>query len=653
MNVEDHRTFEPAEPMRLMSRLSVALAIVAALAATDARAETPASVDPAKIEAFVDGAVREAMRAEKIAGISVAIVDRSGVVMTRGYGAAAFEPYRRVDADTLFRVGSISKTPVWIAIMQLIEDGKLSLDDPINDHLPPTLRIPDEGFQKPILVRHLMTHTAGFEDSFEGLFVHDPTKLLPLDQSLAVHRVHRLREPGTLAVYSNYGAALAGALLANIAGETWQDYAERRILRPLGMATATYREPYPENVATALGLPAPMSPETLAKTTNGFSWSAGAYHTQAFEYVSNDAPAGAMSASANDMAAYMQALLEPERMAKAGVLKAETALALREPLFANTPELGARLHGFFDLSATRGRRGFGHGGALVFQKSTMEIYPDEGVAIFMSVNTPNGQALLDKLPGLLLDFFYPKTNPSPPPAEEAKAEGAKVAGVYRSLRVPSFRSEAAMVRYFSSFAVRALPSGNIVVGGDRRYKPLGGGVFAAIADHERIAFHEQDGRMRLFDSSGVFPSDRVGFFETERWLHWIAGLAAALGLLANAEAVERLVRGDRRGRRAIVVLDALSLLWLAAGATLLAGAHAWAKSDSSYLFDYPGFLYPIACWALLVAAIATPVAAGLAFVWLRPTEWSRWLWFRNLATLAVYAALIATLFEWRLLGFNS
>jgi CubicO group peptidase (beta-lactamase class C family) len=636
-----------------MLRLPLALAMVAALAGAEARAQTPAPVDHAKIETFVDGAVREAMRADKIAGVSVAIVDRAGVVMTRGYGAAAFEPYRKVDADTLFRVGSISKTPVWIAIMQLVEGGKLSLDDPINDHLPPELRVPDEGFQKPILVRHLMTHTAGFEDSIEGLFVHDPTKLLPLDQSLVVHRVHRVREPGTLAVYSNYGAALAGALVANVAGEPWQDYAERRVLRPLGMASATYREPYPETVATALGLPAPMPLETLAKTTNGFSWSAGAYRSQAFEYVSNDAPAGAMSASANDMAAYMQALLDPERMAKAGVLNTETGLALREPLFANTPELGARLHGFFDLSATRGRRGFGHGGALVFQKSTMEVYPDEGVAIFISVNTPNGGALLDKLPGLLLDFFYPKTNPPPPPlaAEDAKAEGAKVVGVYRALRVPSFRSEAAIVRYFNTFAVRVLPSGNIVVGGDRRYKPLGGGVFAAIADHGRIAFHEQDGRMRLFDSSGVFPSDRIGFFETGRWLRWIAGAAAAFGLWAIAAAVERRVRGDRRGRRAIVVLDALSLLWLAAGATFLAGADAWAKSGASFLFDYPGFLYPIACWALLAAAVATPVAAGLAFVWLRPTEWSRWLWFRNLATLAVYAALIATLFEWRLLGF--
>ena len=119
----------------LRSLMSLALAI--ALGAADAVAQTQGPVERAKMEGFVDGAVREAMRAETIAGASVAIVDRAGVVMARGYGAAAFEPYRKVDPDTLFRVGSISKTPVWIAIMQLVEEGKLSLDDPINDRLTP------------------------------------------------------------------------------------------------------------------------------------------------------------------------------------------------------------------------------------------------------------------------------------------------------------------------------------------------------------------------------------------------------------------------------------------------------------------------------------------------------------------------------------
>ena len=315
--------------------------------------------------------------------------------------------------------------------MQLVEQGKLSLDDPINDRLPPSLRIPDDGFHKPILVRHLMTHTAGFEDSLEDLFVPDPEKLLSLDESLAALIVSTAcaspeRSPSTRTTARRSPARSS----PTSTGEPWQDYAERRILRPLGMATATYREPYPERIAAARGLTAadvardPRQDDERVLLVGGRLSQA-----QPFEYVTNYAPVAAMSASANDMAAYLQALLDPERMAKAGVLKAETALALREPLFPNTPELAPVLHGFLELGATRGRRGFGHSWiAVAFQKSTMEIYPEEGFAIFLSANTPAGGTLLDELPELLLDALLPDD-----PSDAATREGPASGGSRRSL----------------------------------------------------------------------------------------------------------------------------------------------------------------------------------------------------------------------------
>src|SRR5215469_16125144 len=93
----------------------------------------PTALDRARVEAFTDGLVLSAMRSGHIAGVGVAVVDRTGIVLTKGYGTAA--PGRAADSDTLFRVGSISKTGTWIALMQLVEQGKLKLDDPINKHL--------------------------------------------------------------------------------------------------------------------------------------------------------------------------------------------------------------------------------------------------------------------------------------------------------------------------------------------------------------------------------------------------------------------------------------------------------------------------------------------------------------------------------------
>jgi hypothetical protein len=136
-----------------------------------------------------------------------------------------------------------------------------------------------------------------------------------------------------------------------------------------------------------------------------------------------------------------------------------------------------------------------------------------------------------------------------------------------------------LIRYVSKFAVRALPSGNIVIAGDARYKPLGNGVFGSITVPARIAFHELVGRMRMFDSWGVSPADRIGFFESGRWLRWIGGATAALALWAIVAAVGRFIRGDRRGRAAAMVLDALSMLWLAAGALLLVGVRLWNRGQ--------------------------------------------------------------------------
>ena len=167
------------------------------------------SIDPRELEAFVDASVHTAMHADDIAGVGVAIIDASGPILIKGYGMASRD--RAVDADTLFPVQSISKTLVWIALMQLIEQGQVSLEDPINVHLPKSLQIPDEGFS-PILIRDLIDHTAGFEDSaFGHLFVDRPEKLLPLGDYLTHFRVHRVREPGKIQIYSNYGAARSAA----------------------------------------------------------------------------------------------------------------------------------------------------------------------------------------------------------------------------------------------------------------------------------------------------------------------------------------------------------------------------------------------------------------------------------------------------------
>src|SRR5258707_8066078 len=135
--------------MRAILRI-ITLAI-AAMVFLDGTPSLAATIDRTRLEAFVDGAVVQAMHDQHIAGMSVAVIDRGGPLLLKGYGIAGHG--RMVGADTLFRVGSISKTVTWTAIMQLVEQGKLSLDDPVNERLPPDLQIPYEGFPEPIRIR--------------------------------------------------------------------------------------------------------------------------------------------------------------------------------------------------------------------------------------------------------------------------------------------------------------------------------------------------------------------------------------------------------------------------------------------------------------------------------------------------------------------
>jgi len=639
----------------------VALALLSggAAAAQTAPAPTaapaPAPLDRARLAAFVDGSVREAMRADHVAGVTVAVVDSGGVALTRGYGLARIGPDVAVDETTLFRVASISKTPTWIAVMQMVEQGKITLDDPINDHLPEALRIPDDGFSEPILVRHLLTHSAGFEDSALGhLFITDANNVLPLESYLQRYRPHRVRPPGTVAVYSNYGASLAGAMVAHVAGVPWDDYVETRILRPLGMATATYREPYDPALVQAHGLPTPIEPGPAARITDGYFWEGGAFARRDFEYITHTAPAGGMSANAVDMAAYMQALLDPARLEAAGVLRAQTALAMREPLFANTdiPNFGPNRHGFLDQWNAAPHMGFGHDGDTIYQHSLMALIPDLRFGLFVSANTAQGARLRTRLLQNILAEFYGITPPAPVRAPDAREQSQRVAGSYLSLRRPYTRSERAIFRVLASnFAVNAEGDLVGVAGGEaRRFIPIGDGVFQDATSAARIAFREVDGRMRYYDPSSAGPADRQGFFETPGWL----GIVALLGLIAAIMSVQNVVRGwfTKTTSATGLALGGLGLVWLIAGGLLGAALAPWLNSDQGVaLFTYPGSVFPLACWALAVAAILTLIVfAAIALRW-RPTGWANWA--RAGFALAAFGLLSLTLWNWGFLGFST
>ncbi len=319
------------------------------------------------LEHFIDGIMVQAITSGETVGATVALVQDGRLLVSRGYGYADFARSEPVQSRvTQFQIGSITKVWVWMAVLQLVEAGTLDLDVDINTYL--------EAFQIPnnmgdsITLRHLMTHTAGFEDQVLGLFVTGPRQVGSLADTLANQIPARVTLPGSLTAYSNYGAALAGHIVEQVSGLSWNEYVQRHILQPLAMNTASGAQP----VAAALL-------QTLSK---GYSMKNGDPQELGALYIPL-APAGAGTATALDMAKLMVELLNPR---STRVLKNTSKAQLINGAYLHHPLINGVTLGMYQRS--RGETtAVGHDGSTMVFNSQMVLWPDANVGLFVATNT--------------------------------------------------------------------------------------------------------------------------------------------------------------------------------------------------------------------------------------------------------------------------
>ncbi|GAA4895947.1 hypothetical protein GCM10025789_11980 [Tessaracoccus lubricantis] len=136
----------------------------------------------------------------------------------------------------LLRVASISKVPVAVSVLQLVERGELDLDAPITDYVDVEL---DTRFETPITMRHLLSHTAGFEDSYRDVMLAPGSEVRPLEQAATVDPPVQIYEPGTVPAYSNYGYTLAAYVVQTVSGQPFEQYVRTEVFDRAGMTTAT------------------------------------------------------------------------------------------------------------------------------------------------------------------------------------------------------------------------------------------------------------------------------------------------------------------------------------------------------------------------------------------------------------------------------
>jgi CubicO group peptidase (beta-lactamase class C family) len=352
--------------------------------------------DPQEVKGFIDPLMNGLMADYHIPGGAIVIVKDGQLLFAKGYGYADVERQIPATSDgSLFRVGSISKVFTWTAVMQLAEQGKLDLNANVNSYLS-HFQIPAT-FPEPITLAHLMTYTAGFEEQMgNGAVYTTQGNYLPLEDFLADKMPARIFPPGQVVAYSNYGTALAGGIVAEVSGEPFEEYVQNHILGPLAMEHSSFLQPLPAELAQDAAV--------------GYGVDdAGIPHAQTFEYL-NVRPAGALSATASDMAHFMIAHLQDGLYGENHILQAASAQDMR------------RQHYVFDESLPGMTRGFAedyhngihfvlHSGTTNLSSSLLALLPDQNLGVFVTFNswapTPKRINLLHEL----LDHYYPAPTP--------------------------------------------------------------------------------------------------------------------------------------------------------------------------------------------------------------------------------------------------
>lgn len=611
----------------------------------------------AELEAFVDGLIRRSMVEDHIAGATIAVVQNGQVVLKKGYGVASLKDRRAVDPDkTLFRIASISKTFTWITLMNEIEAGRMRLDGPVNLYLPEPLQVRGKD-KAPVLLRHLMTHTPGFEDRALGqLFEQDWTRVRPLNDYLRQERPRRVREPGVLPTYSNYGVALAGAAVANVTGKPFEQLVAEEIIFPAGMTRTTFRDARPWRN----DLPAPMSPELAADRSAGFRWTELGWREQAPEMTGHIAPAGGASSTAADMSRYMMLLLGKGTIDGKTIYSPRTADAFSTPMYRPAPHASGWNAGFQDIPLPGGYRGLGHNGATLWFFSNLVVVPDLGLGVFIAVNTDTGAELPSVVPSAIIERFY-----APPPAvpttRPLSAEAAKIyEGDYLGTRRAYRGLEGFIGRMTQRAEVRVTPDGQLALLRDGQSslwnatdKP---GVFKANDSAQTLVFEISDGRATRFFGTPAFAAyERIGFLMSSGLMAWILTLS---GIAAVATLVGIFVRDRRETRqtptqaRANLMQTTQATLWLIALSCV--GAFLGRSNDIAWVFyGWPSGWLVTASACCLVASVLTAITLVMSpVVWRGGRRVDSWTTLRKLAftfTALLYTALAILLALWNFL----
>lgn len=308
-------------------------------------------------------------------GLAVAIVRHDGPEWVAGIGLADVASARSATADTLFRIGSVSKGFTALAILKLVNEGRLSLQDPVHQLAPEVWFENRWENTDPIRVVDLLEHTTGWDDMHGREYAKDAPGISLADALAYDHQSRRSRwRPGTRMAYCNSGPAVAAYIVEKLTGQRFEDYVAQNFFGPMGMRTATYFQPPDAQTATLYHLDG-RSPFPYWNIT--------------FR------PAGAINASANDLAAYLSFYLHRGEANGESIMPASSIERMELPTRNWAARQGMKFgYGLYNYTTLDGGQVYhGHDGGMNGGLTKLVYLPDAGVGYAFSINSGNGEAL--------------------------------------------------------------------------------------------------------------------------------------------------------------------------------------------------------------------------------------------------------------------
>jgi serine beta-lactamase-like protein LACTB len=356
---------------------------------------------------------------KKLPALSIALVDDQKVVWAAGFGFQDSARKIPATAETVYRVGSVSKLFTDVAVMQLVEGGKLDLDEPVAKYIPDFKPVYKEG-EKPITLRMLMSHRSGLirEPPVGNYF--DPTEP-GLEKTVAsLNGIGLIYPPESRIKYSNAAIGVVGYTLEKSQNEKFEKYVQRRVIDALGMKSSSF-------------LP---TPEVKKRLADAVMWTYQGREFPAPTFELGEAPAGCMYSTVLDLAKFQSCLFAGGQVDGKQFLKAETLAEMFRPQFAEKDAKSGFGLGF-SLSEFEGKRRVGHGGAIYGFATTFVALPGEklGVVVVSSRDVSNAVTgrIADDALRLLLAAKAGKGLPKIEMSEPLSAEEARqLAGRYRA-----------------------------------------------------------------------------------------------------------------------------------------------------------------------------------------------------------------------------